>query len=106
MYGNHGYGIDVNPTQQIPNTEHSPGNVNTGVEGNEVLIMNTKNEDRPTSFFAQPGILAGMLKFSQSFGLKVISLLFYFSCHWWSGCWTFMCYISCYVHRLSDAKKG
>lgn len=61
VYGNHGYGIDVNPTQQVPNTEHSPGHVNTGVEGNEVLIMNTKNEDRPTSFFAQPGILAGML---------------------------------------------
>ncbi|CAO1337121.1 unnamed protein product [Diamesa hyperborea] len=61
VYGNHGYGIDVNPTQQIPNTEHSPGNVNTGVEGNEVLIMNTKNEDRPTSFFAQPGILAAVI---------------------------------------------
>lgn len=52
----------MNPTQQVPNSEHSPGgHVNTGVEGNEVLIMNTKNEDRPTSFFAQPGILAGML---------------------------------------------
>lgn len=28
---------------------------------NEVLIMDTKNEDRTTSFFAQPGILAGKL---------------------------------------------
>lgn len=62
VYGNHGFGIDVNPTQQVPNTEHSPGQVSTGVEGNEVLIMNTKNEDRPTSFFAQPGILAGMMQ--------------------------------------------
>lgn len=61
VYGNRGYGIDVNPTQQVPNTELSPGHVNTGLEGNEVLIMNTKNEDRPTSFFAQPGILAGIL---------------------------------------------
>lgn len=25
----------------------------------DVLIMNRDNEDRPTSFFAQPGILAG-----------------------------------------------
>ena len=28
-------------------------------KGNEVLIMNAKNEDRTTSFFSQPGILAG-----------------------------------------------
>lgn len=30
-------------------------------DGNDVLIMNTKDEDRPTSFFAQPGMLAGNL---------------------------------------------
>lgn len=28
-------------------------------KGNEVLIMNAKNDDRTTSFFSQPGILAG-----------------------------------------------
>lgn len=28
---------------------------------NDVFIMNTKHEDRATSFFAQPGILAGNL---------------------------------------------
>ena len=44
---NHG----VNPSFAAPGE-----NVNS----NEVLIMNTKNEDRPTSFFAQPGILAGL----------------------------------------------
>lgn len=27
--------------------------------GNGVLIMDAKNENRPASFFAQPGILAG-----------------------------------------------
>ncbi|CAO1339233.1 unnamed protein product [Diamesa serratosioi] len=61
VYGNRGFGIDVNPTQQVPNIENSPGHENTGAEGIEVLIMNTKNEDRPTSFFAQPGILAAVI---------------------------------------------
>lgn len=28
-------------------------------DGNDVYIMNTKPEERATSFFAQPGILAG-----------------------------------------------
>lgn len=28
-------------------------------KGNEVFIMNAKNDDRTTSFFSQPGILAG-----------------------------------------------
>lgn len=31
-------------------------------KGNEVLIMNAKNDDRTTSFFSQPGILAGKKK--------------------------------------------
>lgn len=31
-----------------------------GGNGNEVLIMDPKQGDRTTSFFAQPGILAGM----------------------------------------------
>lgn len=29
--------------------------------GNDVYIMNTKTEERATSFFAQPGILAGIM---------------------------------------------
>lgn len=48
-------GVETDTTHRIPvvpDTNYGPG-------GNEVLIMNTKNEDRPTSFFAQPGILAG-----------------------------------------------
>jgi hypothetical protein len=31
-------------------------------EGNDVYIMNTKTEERATSFFAQPGILAGIIQ--------------------------------------------
>jgi hypothetical protein len=31
-------------------------------EGNDVYIMNTKTEERATSFFAQPGILAGIMQ--------------------------------------------
>ncbi|XP_069704148.1 syndecan [Periplaneta americana] len=30
-------------------------------EGNDVYIMNTKTEERATSFFAQPGILAAVI---------------------------------------------
>jgi len=30
-------------------------------QGNDVYIMNTKTEERATSFFAQPGILAGIM---------------------------------------------
>lgn len=32
----------------------------------DVLIMNKENEDRPTSFFAQPGILAGIVFCSEN----------------------------------------
>jgi hypothetical protein len=31
--------------------------------GNDVQIMNAKPDERMTSFFAQPGILAGQLNF-------------------------------------------
>lgn len=48
--------LDLDATNSI---DSAPGIENTN--NNEVLIMNTKNEDRPTSFFAQPGILAGLL---------------------------------------------
>lgn len=37
------------------------GTGSSGVVGNEVHIMNAKNEDRTTSFFSQPGILAGKI---------------------------------------------
>ena len=48
--------METDPTHHVPVV---PTETNYGPDGNEVLIMNTKNEDRPTSFFAQPGILAG-----------------------------------------------
>lgn len=47
--------LDNNNINSLPTdtkTEHTTGN--------EVLIMNANDEDRTTSFFAQPGILAGM----------------------------------------------
>lgn len=34
---------------------------NPNPSGNEVFIMDNRNEDRTASFFAQPGILAGKL---------------------------------------------
>lgn len=66
VYGAHGKEIDLdigetNHGSNAPVDHTGTGKENTGSEGNEVLIMNTKNEDRPTSFFAQPGILAGNL---------------------------------------------
>lgn len=42
---------DITETKPVETTE------DTGVQVKE---MNPKPEDRPTSFFAQPGILAGM----------------------------------------------
>lgn len=49
---------DLDSTHHVPvgTTDTTSG---TDGNGNEVLIMNTKNDERPTSFFAQPGILAG-----------------------------------------------
>lgn len=41
--------IDLDPPTDVVN------------QNNEVLIMNTKNEDRTASFFAQPGILAAVI---------------------------------------------
>lgn len=56
----------------------SPGTTKTVEKGNEVFIMN-KNEDRTTSFFSQPGILAGkeslsecgLIKFAISQGISL-----------------------------------
>lgn len=52
--------IDLDPdhTRHGLPTEKVTG---TGQDNQEVLIMNTKSEDRTASFFAQPGILAGKL---------------------------------------------
>ncbi|XP_055381819.1 syndecan isoform X3 [Condylostylus longicornis] len=40
---------------------NKPTDQQTNGGGNDVLIMNAKNEDRTTSFFAQPGILAAVI---------------------------------------------
>lgn len=46
---------NIPPSHHVPiPTESAPGS-----GSDNVLIMNTSNEDRTTSFFAQPGILAG-----------------------------------------------
>jgi hypothetical protein len=50
-------GVDLNPTNHVPETTDT--NYGTKTDDKDVLIMNTKNDERPTSFFAQPGILAG-----------------------------------------------
>lgn len=51
-------GLESDPTHHVP-VVPTDTNYGTDGNGNEVLIMNTKNDERPTSFFAQPGILAG-----------------------------------------------
>lgn len=70
-----GGGIDSRTKEQYPNREndqfeniqpphHVPFTPTDSVPGSgsdNVLIMNTSNEDRATSFFAQPGILAGTI---------------------------------------------
>ncbi|XP_037035969.1 syndecan isoform X1 [Bradysia coprophila] len=52
--------IDLDPdhTRHGQPTEKVSG---TGQDNQEVLIMNTKSEDRTASFFAQPGILAAVI---------------------------------------------
>lgn len=40
-------------------TGKTTSSIETNPPGNEVFIMNNRNEDRTYSFFAQPGILAG-----------------------------------------------
>jgi len=52
--------IDLDPdnTRHGLPTEKASG---TGQDNQEVLIMNTKSEDRTASFFAQPGILAAVI---------------------------------------------
>lgn len=64
-----GDSFDTNPTHRAPD---SPSDTNSG--NDNVLIMNTSNEDRTTSFFAQPGILAG--KYQHVNAVFVILMLF------------------------------
>lgn len=47
---------NVDPNHNVPAVTTD---TTYGPDGNGVLIMDTKNENRQTSFFAQPGILAG-----------------------------------------------
>jgi len=75
-------GTDSRPKEQFPNrgtdpfdngpTHHVPVSPTDPSSGNSdnVLIMNTSHEDRTTSFFAQPGILAAVI------GGAVVGLLF------------------------------
>lgn len=50
-------GLDPYPEDKDANRQG--GSAGAPEKGNEVLIMNAKNDDRTTSFFSQPGILAG-----------------------------------------------
>lgn len=61
--GGEGNEIDLDQT----NENSATGKPSSGIEpnhhnptGNEVFIMDNRAEDRTASFFAQPGILAGM----------------------------------------------
>ncbi|XP_024080768.1 nuclear transcription factor Y subunit alpha isoform X2 [Cimex lectularius] len=52
--------IDIENTNSITNTvQKEEDSVEVNRHGNGVIVMNTKHEERATSFFAQPGILAG-----------------------------------------------
>lgn len=64
-YTNKGTDFDTSPTHNAPD---SPTDTNSGSDN--VLIMNASDEDRTTSFFAQPGILAAVI------GGAVVGLLF------------------------------
>lgn len=61
--------MDTYPEEKDPNNRQGGAAIGGGSstggaaeKGNEVLIMNAKNDDRTTSFFSQPGILAGKTK--------------------------------------------
>lgn len=62
--GGEGNEIDLDQT----NENSATGKPSSGIEsnhnpsGNDVFIMDNRGEDRTASFFAQPGILAGMLR--------------------------------------------
>lgn len=85
-------------------THHVPVNPTETSSDNGVLIMNS--DERPTNFFAQPGILAG--KFTIFFGnfmnISLFNLIH--SCHRWSRCWIIVCNSCRDVHRVSNEKEG
>jgi len=59
--GGHSIDIDHN-TNRIPDlVEPNPEETDDSRSGNDVYIMNAKHEERVTSFFAQPGILAAII---------------------------------------------
>ncbi|XP_061708445.1 syndecan isoform X2 [Cydia pomonella] len=57
--------ISISSEDANPGTDQDPSGTNVGAESrpqdNVVFIMNAKAEDRATSFFAQPGILAAVI---------------------------------------------
>ncbi|XP_014241692.1 syndecan isoform X3 [Cimex lectularius] len=54
--------IDIENTNSITNTvQKEEDSVEVNRHGNGVIVMNTKHEERATSFFAQPGILAAVI---------------------------------------------
>lgn len=60
--GGDGNEIDLDKTNGGSNTGKPTSSIETNPSGNEVFIMDNRNEDRTASFFAQPGILAGTYK--------------------------------------------
>lgn len=57
--GGDGNEIDLDKTNGDLGTGKPITESNPNPSGNEVFIMDNRNEDRTASFFAQPGILAG-----------------------------------------------
>lgn len=61
VIGGDGNEIDLDKTNGDSGTGKPTSSIetNSNPSGNEVFIMDNRNEDRTASFFAQPGILAG-----------------------------------------------
>jgi hypothetical protein len=97
------------PTRSDPDQAHNVPVVTTeiprsGSGENGVLIME-KDENRPTSFFAQPGILAGKINKLNASEQKA-QKVFLFSCRRRSRCWFIVRYLSSDVHCVPNAKEG
>jgi hypothetical protein len=92
---------------ETENTHHVPVNPTETSSDNGVLIMN--NDERPTNFFAQPGILAGELKIyaysSLFFFMNFLSVYLIHSCHRWSRRWIIVRNPCCDVHCVSNEKE-
>lgn len=85
----------------------------TGAEKSlsDVSIMNAKNEDRTTSFFAQPGILAGEFRTAGWSPFCICIYLYISLSSWrsgyWRRCrWTAVRHSRRHVHRVPHAEKG